>query len=81
MTQVTPQHIGPTQAMSRLEELKSLIESEDYAEAAKERAQLCMDVLFSIANASGYADKAEMRRLAGIALESYEIPMVRAQQT
>lgn len=81
MTEVTPQRIGPTQAMTRLDEIKALVGCEDYAEAAKERAQLCMDVLYSIHTASGYADKAEMRRLAGIALESYEIPIVRAQQT
>jgi uncharacterized tellurite resistance protein B-like protein len=73
-TRVTPTHIGPTQALARLQEVKDLNDNQEYVEAAQERDELAVDVLYSIHHASGYADKAEMRRLAGIALEAFEIP-------
>jgi hypothetical protein len=72
-SKVTPTHIGPTQALTRLQEVKDLNDNQEYVEASLERDELAMDVLYSIHHASGYADKAEMRRLAGIALEAFEI--------
>lgn len=80
----TPRQITATQAMSRVQDVKDLLENEDYDEANLERAQLYADVLFTLAHVSYAAHVREIRRLAGIALEAFEIPIVRnrdAQQS
>lgn len=79
--QMTPSRITIAQAEARLRDIADLVKINHLVAASRDRAQLSMDVLYSIQNAPTIADKRELKRLAGVALEAYEIPIVARQQT
>lgn len=67
-----PSNITLTQALSRVEDIRELAKINDKEEAVREQQQLFMDVLHTIAQAPTMADKRELKRLAGVALEGYD---------
>lgn len=69
--------ITMTQAQTRLREIMVMAETEYAEDAETERQNLYLDVLYTIANASGFADKRELRRMAAVALEAHEIKIER----
>lgn len=77
----TPRRVTLGEARSRVQDVKDLVDAEDYHEAMLERNQLLLDVLYSIADAPTMADKRELKRLAAVALTAFDIPIVGRQQT
>lgn len=69
----TPSHITVTQALVRVGEIRDLMAEGDIEAVEVERTQLYLDTLFSITYTPNYTDKRELRQLAGIALEAFEI--------
>jgi hypothetical protein len=72
----SPARITATQARARYHDIRELAEEPHSQESAQlERTELYLDVLYSIANAPTMADKVELKRLAGVALAAFEIPI------
>lgn len=73
MTTSTPNRITATQADLRVREIRDFVASGYIEDARRERAQLYLDVLWTIVNAPDIAEVSEIRRLANLAMEASEL--------
>lgn len=71
-----PRSITATQAEARVRDVRELVQIGDAEEAAMECAQLYLDILHTLAHAPTYAYVTEIRRLATLGLDAFEIQTV-----